>query len=99
MNCGSQRRITTEYWRRVIMISISRCTSWSRLYGKPEEDSRYRYGRKEEWDSRKVAMAFYKRAMACSEGSEQSRYTRIYLQLATGKNECTDEEEYDEDSH
>src|SRR5699024_11158641 len=34
MNCGSQRRITTEYWRRVIMISISRCTSWSRLYGK-----------------------------------------------------------------
>ena len=57
------------------------------------------YGRTEEWDSRGVAMAFYKRAMACSEGSEQSRYTRIYLQLATGKNECTDEEEYDEDSH
>lgn len=57
------------------------------------------YGRKEEWDSRKVAMAFYKRAMACSEGSEQGRYTRIYLQLAAGKIECTDEEGYNEDSH
>ena len=57
------------------------------------------YGRTEEWDSRAVAMAFYKRAMACSEGNEQGRYTKIYLQLAAGKNECTDEEEYDEDSH
>lgn len=57
------------------------------------------YGRIEEWDNRAVAMAFYKRAMACSEGNEQGRYTRIYLQLAAGKNECTDEEEYDEDSH
>lgn len=50
-------------------------------------------------ESRAVAMAFYNRAMECSEGSEQGRYTRIYLQLAAGKNECTDEEEYDEDSH
>ena len=57
------------------------------------------YGRMEEWDSRAVAMAFYKRAMTCSEGSEQGRYTRIYLQLAAGRSECTDEEEYDEDSH
>lgn len=57
------------------------------------------YGRTEEWDSRAVAMAFYKRAMTCSEGSEQGRYTRIYLQLAAGRSECTDEEEYDEDSH
>ena len=57
------------------------------------------YGRTEEWDSRAVAMAFYKRAMACSEGNEQGRYTRIYQQLAVGRSECTDEEGYDEDSH
>ena len=56
-------------------------------------------GRTEEWDSRAVVMAFYKRAMDCSEGSEKCRYTRIYLQLAAGRNECTDEEEYDEESH
>lgn len=57
------------------------------------------YGQTEEWDSREVAMAFYKRAMTCSEGSEQGRYTKIYLQLAAGRNECMDEEEYDEVSH
>ena len=57
------------------------------------------YGRTEEWDNRAVAMAFYKRAMACSEGNEQGRYTRIYQQLAVGRSECTDEEGYDEDSH
>ena len=57
------------------------------------------YATPEEWASRAVAMAFYTRAMERSEGSEQGRYTRIYLRLAAGKNECTDEEEYDEDSH
>ena len=57
------------------------------------------YGRTEEWDSRAVAMAFNKRAMTCSEGNEQGRYTRIYQQLAVGRSECTDEEGYDEDSH
>lgn len=44
------------------------------------------------WDSRKGAMDFYLRAMAASEGSEQSRYTKIYTELAMGMTECSDEE-------
>ena len=50
------------------------------------------YGSTETWDSRKDSMEFYLRAMASSEGSEQSRYTKIYTELAMGLPECTDEE-------
>ena len=50
------------------------------------------YGSTETWDSRKDAMEFYLRAMAASEGSEQSRYTKIYTELAMGLSECKDEE-------
>ena len=50
------------------------------------------YGSTETWDSRKDAMEFYLRAMASSEGSEQSRYTKVYTELAMGLPDCTDEE-------
>lgn len=50
------------------------------------------YGSTETWDSRKDAMEFYLRAMAASEGSEQSRYTKVYTELAMGLPDCTDEE-------
>lgn len=50
------------------------------------------YGSTEIWDSRKYAMDFYLQAMASSEGSEQSRYTKIYTELVIGLPECTDEE-------
>ena len=50
------------------------------------------YGSTETWDSRKDAMEFYLRAMASSEGSEQSRYTKVYTELAMGLSDCTDEE-------
>ena len=46
----------------------------------------------ETWDSRKDAMDFYLRAMVSSEGSEQSRYTKVYTELAIGLPDCTDEE-------
>lgn len=49
-------------------------------------------GSTEIWDSRKDAMDFYLQAMASSEGSEQSRYTKIYTELVIGLPECTDEE-------
>lgn len=49
-------------------------------------------GKTETWDSRKDAMEFYLRAMAGSEGSEQSRYTKIYTELSMGMSECSDEE-------
>lgn len=50
------------------------------------------YDSTEIWDSRKDAMDFYLQAMASSEGSEQSRYTKIYTELVIGLPECTDEE-------
>lgn len=50
------------------------------------------YGSTETWDRRKDAMEFYLRAMAASEGSEQSRYTKIYTELTMGLPECKDEE-------
>lgn len=50
------------------------------------------YGQKEEWDSREKAMQYFLEGMLSSEGSEHERYARIYEQLASGLNFCTDEE-------
>lgn len=51
------------------------------------------YGKMQEWSSRKEAEAFFLHAMVGSEGSEQSRYVKIYAELKMGKELCTDEEE------
>lgn len=51
------------------------------------------YNDEETWDSRDDAMEFYLKAMASSEGSEQSRYAKIVSELAMGKAVCTDSEE------
>jgi len=48
-------------------------------------------GRKaERWTNRKEAIDFYMQGMLECEGSEQKRYTDIYLQLSEGKSICTD---------
>lgn len=52
------------------------------------------YGKTDEWYSREEAEQFFLRAIAGSEGSEQSRYTKIYMELKMGKELCTDEEEF-----
>ena len=51
------------------------------------------YGRTEEWSSRREAEQFFLRAMAASEGSEQSRYAKIYTELKMGMEICTDGED------
>ena len=51
------------------------------------------YGRMEEWYSRAEAEQFFFHAMMNSEGSEQSRYMKIYTELRLGNTLCTDEEE------
>ena len=51
------------------------------------------YGRTQEWYSRAEAEQFFFHAMMNSEGSEQSRYVKIYTGLKMGKEFCTDEEE------
>ena len=51
------------------------------------------YGRTEEWYSRAETEQFFLRAMTGSEGSEQSRYMKIYTELRLGNTLCTDEEE------
>ena len=52
------------------------------------------YGKKETWNSREAAMDFYFDAMLGTEGSEQERYTKIFMELYSGKSVCTDEYEY-----
>lgn len=51
------------------------------------------YGKEEVWDSRKEAADFYLRAIAGSEGSECERYTKIYVELLSGMEVCSDEYE------
>ena len=51
------------------------------------------YGRAKEWYSRAEAEQFFFHAMMNSEGSERSRYVKIYTELKMGKEFCTDEEE------
>lgn len=51
------------------------------------------YGRPQEWYSRAEAEQFFLHAMMNSEGSEQSRYVKIYTELRLGNTLCTDEEE------
>ncbi len=40
---------------------------------------------------RKEMMNYYLEGMMCCEGSEQERYTHVYLDLAAGLEHCTDE--------
>ena len=49
------------------------------------------YGQERKWDDRKDAIAFFVECMLGSEGAEQERYLKIYLDLMTGKTVCKDE--------
>ena len=51
------------------------------------------YGETKIWDSRKEAADFYLSAILNSEGNENQRYTKIYINLMMGKKECSDAEE------
>lgn len=44
----------------------------------------------ETWENRETAKDFYLNCMLNSEGSEQERYTNIYLQLCQGYTNCKD---------
>lgn len=49
------------------------------------------YGQERKWDDRRNAIAFFVDCMLGSEGAEQERYLKIYLDLMTGKTVCKDE--------
>ena len=49
------------------------------------------YGQERKWDDRRDAIAFFVDCMLGSEGAEQKRYLKIYLDLMTGKTVCKDE--------
>ena len=51
------------------------------------------YGKTEEWYSREKAEEFFFQAILESEGSEQSRYMKIYNELKMGLDFCTDGED------
>lgn len=48
------------------------------------------YGEEQVWDCRSDATTHFIRAMAMSEGSERERYTKIYMELMSGLDVCTD---------
>lgn len=50
------------------------------------------YGKADTWESREVAEQFFLEAMMGSEGSEQNRYTNIYIKLQMGMTYCTDDD-------
>ena len=49
------------------------------------------YGQERKWDDRRDAIAFFVDCILGSEGAEQERYLKIYLDLMTGKKVCKDE--------
>ena len=49
------------------------------------------YGTERVWDNREEAIAYFLDGMVASEGSEQERYTNIYLALKAGNKVCRDE--------
>lgn len=80
-----------------IMVSWDNGSGLNVVYGedscrKLETVKTICYGKTNVWDSRKDALAFFLKAMAGSEGSENDRYTKIYMELMMGMDECSDEE-------
>ena len=55
------------------------------------------YGKKQEWDDREEAQAYFLEAMMNSDGAEHDRYSGIYIQLQNGLDYCTDEDDDEED--
>ena len=51
------------------------------------------YGQRQGWNSRKEAEMYFLEGMMNSDGSEQERYTAIYLKLLAGETICADDEE------
>ena len=51
------------------------------------------YGKKQKWEDREEASAYFLEAMMSSDGAEHDRYSGIYLQLQNGLDYCTDEED------
>ena len=51
------------------------------------------YGEKRTWDSRSDEENNFLCGMMASEGSEQQRYTAIYMKLRAGMEVCTDDED------
>ena len=52
------------------------------------------YGKTEKWNNRQAAINHFLSCMMSSEGSEQERYSRIYMQLLDGATVCSDEENW-----
>ena len=49
------------------------------------------YGKERKFETMKEAIDFYMTCVKASEGSEQSRYTRILIQLLEGNTYASDE--------
>ena len=56
------------------------------------------YGKKQEWDDREEAQAYFLEAMMNSDGAEHDRYSGIFIQLQNGLSYCTDEDDEEDES-
>lgn len=50
------------------------------------------YGKERTWKTREEAMSFFLEGMMACEGSEQERYSNIYMKLQLGLDYCSDKE-------
>ena len=48
------------------------------------------YGKKQEWDDREEAQAYFLEAMMNSDGAERERYSNVYFKIIRGFDYCTD---------
>ena len=55
------------------------------------------YGKKQVWDDREEAQAYFLEAMMNSDGAERDRYTGIFIQIQNGLDYCTDEDDEEDE--
>ena len=53
--------------------------------------------KKQEWDDREEAQAYFLEAMMNSDGAEHDRYSCIFIQLQNGLSCCTDEDDEEDE--
>ncbi len=54
-------------------------------------------GKKQEWNYREEAQAYFLEAMMNSDGAEHDRYSCIFIQLQNGLSCCTDEDDVEDE--
>lgn len=78
--------------RKILLRNLSGSSAFRD--GQPKTITTVCYNQRDEWKSRKNAMAYFEKAMnGCDpNSSEYSRYEKVHTELSLGKNVCTDKD-------